>query len=215
MHVYEWLAAVGAGVAGMVVTFRLLADADLLTGKGFRSVRGATIGAVTLFLVLIALAPTGLPQFGAANLAAAAVALVTAPLVLTDLRDQRLPNPITYSLVAIALIFGAEAALVSGDWAGFGFAFIWGAIPFVLFLVMVLASRGGVGMGDAKLAAGLGLTAALTSGRLTLSSMAAGFLIGGVFALIKLLRKQATSKTQIPFGPFLLAGFWVAYLLFR
>jgi leader peptidase (prepilin peptidase)/N-methyltransferase len=215
MHVYEWLAAVAAGVAGMVVTFRLLADADLLPPKGIRSVRGATIGAVTLLLVLIALAPTGTPQFGAANLAAAAFALVTAPLVLIDRRDQRLPNPITYSLVAIALIFGTEAALVSGDWAGFGFALIWGAIPFVLFFVMVVASRGGVGMGDAKLAAGLGLTAARTSGRLTLSSMATGFLIGGVFALVKLLSKQATRKTQIPFGPFLLAGFWVAYLLFR
>ena len=215
MHVFEWLAAVAAGVAGMVVTFRLLADADLLPPKGIRSVRGANIGALTLLLVLIALAPTGTPQFGAANLAAAAVALVTAPLVLIDRRDQRLPNPITYSLVAIALIFGAEAALVTGEWAGFGFALIWGAIPFALFFVMVLASRGGVGMGDAKLAAGLGLTAALTSGRLTLSSMATGFLIGGVFALVKLLSKQANRKTQIPFGPFLLAGFWVAYLLFR
>lgn len=215
MHVLEWLAAVAAGVAGMVVTFRLLSDADLLPVRAIRSVRGATIGAVTLLLVLIALAPTGTPQFGAANLAAAAVALVTAPLVLIDRRDQRLPNPITYSLIAIALIFGAESALVSSNWAGLGFALAWGAIPFALFLVMAFVSRGGVGMGDAKLAAGLGLVAALTSGRLTLSSMATGFLIGGVFALIQLLRKQATRKTQIAFGPFMLAGFWLAYLLFR
>lgn len=215
MQIFGWLAAVVAGLAGLVVTFRLLADAGLLSFGQIRSVRGATIGALTLLLVLVALAPTGVPAFGAANISAACVALVTAPLFLIDVRDQRLPNPITYSLIALALIFTAESAATSGSWDLVGFTLIWGGIPFVFLLLMVLVSRGGVGMGDAKLAAGLGLTAALTSGRLALSSMAAAFVIGGLVSLVLLLTKKVDRKTAIPFGPFLLAGFWISYLFLR
>ena len=215
MYTFEWVAAVVAGLASMLITFRLLADAGLLEFKQILSARGAAIGGVTLGLFLIAIAPTGKPEFGAANLAAAAVALVSAPLFLIDRRDHRLPNPITYSLIGIAAFLAAETANFAADWWLFGYALIWAAIPFVFMLLMVLLSRGGVGMGDAKLVAGLGLVAAITSGRLALTSLAAGFLLGGIYALVLLVTKKATRKTEFAFGPFLLAGFWVAYLLLR
>jgi len=215
MHTFEWAIAVVAGLACLLITFRLLADAALLEFKKILSPRGAVIGGVTLVLFLIALAPTGTPEFAAPNLAAAAVALVTVPLVLIDRRDQRLPNQITYSLLGIALFLATESANFSGDWAGLWFVLLWAAIPVVFMLLMVLVSRGGVGMGDAKLVAGLSVAAATTSGRLSLSSLAAGFLLGGLYALILLVTKKANRKTEFAFGPFLLAGFWVAYLLLR
>lgn len=215
MQTFAWVVAVAAGLASSLITFRLLADANLLEFKKILSARGAVIGAVTIGLFLIAVAPTGIPEFGAANLAAAAVALVSAPLFLIDRHDQRLPNPITYSLIGIALFLAVETANFAGDWWRLWFALFWALIPFAFMLVMVAISRGGVGMGDAKLTAGLSLVAALTSGRLALTSLAAGFLLGGIYALGLLALKKGNRKTEFAFGPFLLAGFWVAYLFLR
>ena len=211
----DWLLAAVAVLLCLVLTARLLADAELLAPSQIRSPRGLAIGGITVVLALVALAPTGVPAFGAGNLAAAGVAVVTAPLFLIDQRDHRLPNPITYSLIGLALLLGVVSALATGNWNTLTFALTWGLIPFAFLLLMVLLSRGGVGMGDAKLAAGLGLVSALTSGRLVLTSMAAAFLIGGLWALSLLLLRKANRKTEIAFGPFLLAGFWLAYLLLR
>lgn len=210
-----WLAAAAASAVGLAVTLRLLTDAELLEPGAWRGRRGAVIGAVTFVLELIALAPNGVPDFSAGNLAAAAVALITVPLVLIDRRDNRLPNPITYGLLLVGLGFAIEQAALSSNWLNLGLAIGFGIMPGIFMLIMVLVSRGGVGMGDAKLAAGLGIAAALTSPRLVLTSMAAAYLIGGLWALALLIQKRATRKTALAFGPFLLAGFWVAYLFLR
>jgi leader peptidase (prepilin peptidase)/N-methyltransferase len=38
------------------------------------------------------------------------------------------------------------------------------------------------------------------------------FLIGGLYSLGILITKKGNSKSAVPFGPFLLAGFWICFL---
>jgi leader peptidase (prepilin peptidase)/N-methyltransferase len=69
--------------------------------------------------------------------------------------------------------------------------------------LFLFALGGGMGMGDVKLAAVLGL--ASPTATVAIASPLLAFLTGGVAAVVVLLVRGRGSR--IPFGPFLLAGY--------
>ena len=89
--------------------------------------------------------------------------------------------------------------------------FLAGAVLSVPFALLWLVSRGkAMGLGDAKLAVGMGFllgVAGLLSA--TLIAFWAGAIIG-VFLL--LIKKNTGLKSEIPFGPFLVLGTFVAFV---
>jgi leader peptidase (prepilin peptidase)/N-methyltransferase len=124
---------------------------------------------------------------------------VTPALVVTDLRTHRLPNRmvlpgIAVGLIATALQWSPVPLIAAVAYAGF------------LFL---LGLTGGVGMGDVKLAALLGLASPTTA--IAVASPMLAFLLGGVAASIALMRRGRRSR--LAFGPAMLAGYWAALLL--
>lgn len=127
------------------------------------------------------------------------VAAVAPELTRIDLAEHRLPN----RLVVPGLVVGLLA--VAGSWA------TTGAFPFVPLvagsayggMLFLLALTGGMGMGDVKLAAVLGLASPTAS--VALASPMIAFLSGGVVSLVVLIRRGRGAR--IPFGPFLLLGF--------
>jgi leader peptidase (prepilin peptidase)/N-methyltransferase len=132
------------------------------------------------------------------------LAAVTPALVAADVREHRLPN-------ALVLPGYPVAALgVAGEWVRTGqppvVAVVAGAASIVLLLALSLG--GGMGMGDVKLAGVLGLTAGLVGVTPAVVSPLAAFVLGGVVALVVAVRRGR--DTRIPFGPFLLVGFWLA-----
>jgi leader peptidase (prepilin peptidase)/N-methyltransferase len=133
------------------------------------------------------------------------LAAVTPELIRVDLRERRLPN----RLVLPALGLGLAAIVV--EWVQTGvlpIAPLAAAGAYAGFL-LVLALFGGMGMGDVKLGAALGL-ASWTPTVGVLSPVIA-FLAGGVFSVVLLARRGRGGS--IAFGPFLLAGFWIAVAL--
>ena len=106
---------------------------------------------------------------------------VSIALALIDLDTKRLPNVIVVpSLLAGVVLLGA-AALVRGDLTALAGAAIGGAGLFLLYFVLALVSRGGMGMGDVKLAAVLGLYLGFLGwGNLLVGAFAA-FIFGGGF----------------------------------
>ncbi|CAN5429236.1 hypothetical protein BH10ACT6_BH10ACT6_09580 [soil metagenome] len=137
-----------------------------------------------------------------ALLAALAIAAVTPPLVRTDVAEHRLPN----RLVIPALLAGVVDVGVS--WLATGsppIVPVIAAAGYAGFL-FVLAVSGGMGMGDVKLAAALGLAAPTAS--IAVISAVLAFLLGGVASVIALIRHRRGHR--IAFGPFLLAGYFAA-----
>jgi leader peptidase (prepilin peptidase)/N-methyltransferase len=127
------------------------------------------------------------------------VAAVAPELTRIDLAEHRLPN----RLVVPGLVVGLLAA--AGSWATTG---VFPLVPLVAAaayggILFLLALTGGMGMGDVKLAAVLGLAAPTAS--LALASPVIAFLSGGVVSLVVLVLRGR--GTRIPFGPFLLLGF--------
>jgi leader peptidase (prepilin peptidase) / N-methyltransferase len=134
-----------------------------------------------------------------AMIPALAVAAVAPPLVRIDLAEHRLPN----RLVVPALLAGVVGLGLSWPVSGVPplIPLLAGAIyAGVLF---VLALFGGMGMGDVKLAAALGLASPTLV--IALGSPLLAFLLGGVAAVIALIRSGRGGR--IAFGPYLLAGY--------
>lgn len=130
-------------------------------------------------------------------------------LLVTDLEHGIIPNKIAYPGIGIALVVATTGSIfgfVPGNVVGLGprlwivNAAIGGGIFFGFLLIVVIASRGGMGWGDVKLA---GLVGLVTGFPLVLVAMFLAFVGGGLIAVILLLLKVKTRKDAIPFGPFI------------
>lgn len=144
----------------------------------------------------------------------AAMCLPLTALVAVDADVHRLPDRITYPLIAAAVLVAIIASATSGDWSALSRAAAAGLIAFVTYAVLMLASPGGAGLGfgDVKLAASLGVLTGWFSWEAVLGATMLAFLLGGGWAVALLLTRRATRHTHIAFGPFLIAGAILAWL---
>jgi leader peptidase (prepilin peptidase)/N-methyltransferase len=135
----------------------------------------------------------------------AALVVLLVPCALIDLKRRIIPNRITGpgSLVAI----GLGLALDPG---GEPHRILWAAIAGGFLLLAALVSPAGMGMGDVKLLAMMGLFL----GRPVVVALMVA-LLGSVLAAAVLARRhgvRTARKTGIPFGPYLAVGGLVAAL---
>jgi leader peptidase (prepilin peptidase)/N-methyltransferase len=138
-----------------------------------------------------------------AGLAATFVGVVAA-LAFIDARHRILPNAIVYpASIAFA------AAIVAGSLLHADLSLTDALIGAVAFgapmFVLALASPKGMGMGDVKLAALIGLVLGAFGLRYVAVAAAVGILAGGLGSAIALAAGRSR-KSTIPFGPYLALG---------
>lgn len=78
---------------------------------------------------------------------------------------------------------------------------------------MVLIPGSGMGLGDAKLCAVLGLWLGYFGGAETAMGIILGFFIGGIVAIALMICHLVGRKTLIAFGPYLALGGWLSWML--
>ena len=175
---------------------------------------GTAIGAEPL---VIELANTALfvafgLKFGAEAVLVAywclAAALVA--LVWIDLQEFRLPREITYVAFTISLMIMMNAAVIDREYGNLRDALLGAGIELLIMWVIFIASRGGMGDGDVRLAPLLGLHLGYVSLAIVPVGLFFGFLIGAVVGVTMMATSKAGRKTALPFGPFLAAGTVVA-----
>jgi len=133
-------------------------------------------------------------------------------LLATDLDQRLLPDLITFPLMgysAIVLLLGWDP-LLSGKELGVASGLVAGVAAPALLLVSERLLRGGLGMGDVKLAVSLGLMCGI-------SRLFAGFLLASALSSVLLvaliLTRRIGLRSAIPFGPILIAAGVIAMLL--
>jgi leader peptidase (prepilin peptidase) / N-methyltransferase len=129
--------------------------------------------------------------------------LLVVPAALIDLEYRIIPNRITATGAVLALLIGLAL-----DPAGEPERLIAGAAAGGFLLLAALARPGGMGMGDVKLAAMMGLFLGRAVAPAILIAMLAGVLVGVL--VIATGGAREGRKTAIPFGPFLALGAIVA-----
>ena len=117
----------------------------------------------------------------------------------TDVRSFLLYDRVTLALAAV----GIGRAALAGDVLA---AFAGAAALLAVMLAIYFASRGGMGEGDVKLAAALGVWLGVEQG---LACLLLAFVGGGAVGM--LLLACGERRRMIPFGPFLCAAAAMAY----
>jgi leader peptidase (prepilin peptidase) / N-methyltransferase len=138
--------------------------------------------------------------FGPTLDAVVAAALLAGLVALTaiDLERQIIPDVITLPGILAGVLANLATGRVSWRESLLGIVVGGG-----LFLVIILASGGGMGAGDMKLGAMLG---AFLGWKVVLLSVFVAVVAGGVLAVALIAFGIRGRKDPIPFGPFLAAG---------
>jgi leader peptidase (prepilin peptidase)/N-methyltransferase len=141
--------------------------------------------------------------FSANAVAWALVQVVLVVVAAYDLANRRVKNVVTIPVSVAAVLLRAafeRSALVE--------VVIAGLVIFLVFLALSLVLRGGLGMGDVKLAGMLGFLL----GWKVLPALFIGAIAGGVAAAF-LLTRAGERRSTIAYGPYLALGGAVVILL--
>ena len=122
-------------------------------------------------------------------------------LAIIDLRCLRLPDRL---VGALAITAGVPCAVLQPE--RIGRAVLAAVAVLTAYLVVAVLPRGGLGLGDVKLAAVLGLILGFAGWPAVLTGVLAPHLINGPIALFLLVTGRAGRRRPLPFGPALLAG---------
>lgn len=155
---------------------------------------------LTELAVGLLFAATVLVYWGDAAEAAIGLVFVTvlAVVTLTDLERRIIPNKVLIAGAVICLVIA-----VPTDPGGLAERAIAALAAGGLFFLVALAYPAGMGLGDVKLAATMGLFL----GRAVAPAILAALLIGSLAGLALIVRHGAGArKMAIPFGPFLALG---------
>ena len=132
-------------------------------------------------------------------------------IFVIDLEHGLILNKVVYPSLVVALLL----ALLPRPWltqwivTGIANAAIGGAIGFALFLLIAIVSRGGMGWGDVKLAALIGLAAGFP---LVFLAIIMAAILGGIVAVAMVIAKKRQRRQTIPFGPFLAVAAMITLL---
>jgi leader peptidase (prepilin peptidase)/N-methyltransferase len=132
-------------------------------------------------------------------------------IFVIDLEHGLILNKVVYPSMVVALLL----ALYPWPWLNesmairIAYAALGGGIGFAIFLLIALVSRGGMGWGDVKLAALIGLA---TSFPLVFVAIIMAAILGGIVAVALVIAKKRKRRETIPFGPFLALAAMVTLL---
>ncbi|WP_426119041.1 prepilin peptidase [Kocuria sp. LHG3120] len=194
-------AVVGCFLPGVVLRYSPVTDEPLSLPS-----RPPLTAATAALFVLVA-SFFGLSWQLPAYLFFAAVAVV---LTVIDLRHHLLPNAVVLPALGIGFVLLALAATGENAWGALLRAVLGALALFVLYLVLALISPAGLGMGDVKLAAVLGLFLGFQGwGALFVGAVLAS-VVGMVVGFAVLASRRGGLRSDVPFGPSMLAGALVA-----
>ena len=134
---------------------------------------------------------------------------------------HRLPNRIlgpaslwtgAATLALLAFNVATELPLPNAAWVALR-AVLCSVCAAVIVGAMVLIPGSGMGLGDAKLCAVLGLWLGYFGVAEAIIGIVLGFFVGGVAAILLIISRVVGRKTLIAFGPYLAIGGWLSWAL--
>jgi leader peptidase (prepilin peptidase) / N-methyltransferase len=135
-----------------------------------------------------------------------------------DAKYRIIPNRLTYTSIVVAAVAIAIIAVTAGDVsvrdALIGLVAYSGFLLLVAVVSTAIVGRDGMGMGDVKLAALIGLVLGALGLQFVAAAALLGVTLGGIAAIVALARGRGR-KATMPFGPFLAAGAATAALFGR
>lgn len=146
------------------------------------------------------------PRLALVALAHGALLGIGAWLIAIDLRTHRLPNRIVLLTLAAVIVLVAIDAAATGESSGMVRALLGMLLLGGFYALLRLISRSGMGGGDVKLAAVIGVVLGWHGWPQFVIGAASAFVLGSLYALALILLRRASGATHIAFGPWMIAG---------
>jgi leader peptidase (prepilin peptidase)/N-methyltransferase len=131
-------------------------------------------------------------------------------IFLFDARWFIIPDGLTFSAIIITILWLLSGTFIFGIYTeqDLLFRFLSAFGVFLFFFALHFFSHGkAMGFGDVKLVVFLGLLLGWPN---ILIGMFLGFFLGAVIGLVIMMLQKKGIKTEIPFGPFLVVGTFIA-----
>ncbi|GAA3310732.1 prepilin peptidase [Arthrobacter ramosus] len=132
--------------------------------------------------------------------------VIAVQLSRVDVVHHLLPNPLVLLLLTAGLGLLTMSAALVPDWSGLLRAAAGAVILFLGYLILGLISPGGLGMGDVKLAAPLGMYLGYLGWTQVFYGGLLGFVVGGVMTILLLRLKRGIKPSEVPHGPAMFAA---------
>ena len=143
------------------------------------------------------------------------LAVVGVQLARIDVLHHLLPNRLVFPLLCAGLLLLSVSAGVSGGAGNLLRGATGAVILFAFYLILALTSGNGLGMGDVKLAAPLGLYLGYLGWSQLFYGGALGFVAGGLASVVVVLKNRGNKPREVPYGPSMLAAGLAVILLLR
>jgi prepilin signal peptidase PulO-like enzyme (type II secretory pathway) len=138
------------------------------------------------------------------------ILMLLAILFLYDLYWLELPTEVVYQLGIVSMVFVALHAVDAGNWLGVVSGAIGSLLLGGLFWLLYQISAGKwIGGGDVRLGFAMGLFLGWQQAFLGLSLAA---YIGTFIVLIAVAIRRYKRRMKLPFGPLLIAGWYISFL---
>ncbi|WP_128425958.1 prepilin peptidase [Gudongella oleilytica] len=139
----------------------------------------------------------------------ALISSVLIAIFMIDLKEQIIPDSLVLSILIIGSIHKLINYFAYAKPLGLLDSIIGLAIAGGLFLLIVIFSKGGMGGGDVTLIGALGFVLGVKGILLTIFL---SFMLGAVISVFLLVSGIKSRKDPIPFGPFIILGFFITLL---
>ena len=143
---------------------------------------------------------------GAELVAYTLLALACALLIVIDLTALRLPDAIVLRMYPMLLIALGVAAAVGDDWGRLGRATTAAGVLLIGYFLLAFIYPSGLGLGDVKLSGLLGMFLGWLGWPHLLLGTLAAFILSAILSVVLLVTTNATRRTAVPFGPWMVAG---------
>lgn len=135
-------------------------------------------------------------------------------LAFVDIAVKRLPDRFTLPSYPIgAVLLAVAAPFVDDGWPRVVYALVGMACLWLVYGVQHFLLPNAIGRGDVKLAGVLGLYLGWFGQSTWFAGLLLGFVFGGVVSIGLLVTRRASRKSEIPYGPYMLAGALVGILV--
>jgi leader peptidase (prepilin peptidase)/N-methyltransferase len=214
------LLALPAGLAVNSLVGEFISDRPVFVPDDAPRATPRAIAIVALMVALFLLAAWRFTDASWAEmLAYCALFAVLVALGVIDVIEYRLPDAIVLPSLVVAVVVVTLVSVIDDSPARVRFALLGAAASFAVLLVAHVISPRGIGFGDVKFAALLGLAVGWQAPNsadafvLVLWSLLIGFGVGTLAGVVLLVARRRNQP--FPFGPFLAVGAVVTVLLSR
>ena len=131
-------------------------------------------------------------------------------LTMIDVDHKRLPDKIVLPSWLVVGVLLTIASAARGEWGDLARAGIGAGGLFAFYFLLAFIYPAGMGLGDVKLSGILGGLLAYLSWSAFAVGAAGGFLLGSLGGIVLLATRRGTRKSEIPYGPYMIAGALIA-----